>query len=250
MNRVQVSPHATVARIRKAVLSPQGFWRVGLKEEAGFWDRWVTMHGAGWPEDFRDRQDPNLELQADVRRWIDAPTGEVVQILDVGAGPLTWLGKRWDGRVVQITAVDALADRYNKMLADAHIEPLVRTENCHSENLLERFEPDLFDLVHAQNTLDHHYDPVRAIGQMLSVVKPGRHIYLRHKIEEAEQEDHHGLHQWNFSLADGSVLLWNERARVDLAEQFARWATLVHADMDETDWLVVAMQKTASGAVS
>jgi|SRR5215469_435268 len=249
MSRVHVNPRVAVHRISKALRSQQGFWRANLKEEVSFWDRWFTTRGAAWPEDYRDRQDPGIELQANVRRWIDVPAGEVVQILDVGAGPLTVLGKRWDGRVVQITAVDALADRYNEMLAGAHIEPLVRTENCHSEKLLERFKPDQFDLVHASNTLDHHYDPLRAIAQMLSVVKPGRCIYFKHKTEEAEREDHHGLHQWNFSLENGSALLWNERTRVDLAEQFAPWATLVFAEIEETDWLGVAMRKTEPGVV-
>src|SRR5262249_26211520 len=119
MSRVHVLAHVTVQRISKAVRSQQGFWRTNLKEEVSFWDRWFTTQGAAWPEDYRSRQDPELELQENVRRWIDVPAGEVVQILDVGAGPLTMLGKRWDGHVVQITAVDALADRYNEMLASA-----------------------------------------------------------------------------------------------------------------------------------
>ena len=234
-------------RISKTLLSDQRFWRIQLHEEVSFWENWFASKGASWQHDFCDRQDPDFELQESVRRWIDAPEGRIVEILDVGAGPLTVLGKKWGGRQIKITAVDALADRYDRMLSTSGITPIVRTQFCHSENLLERFEPDRFDFVHALNTLDHHYNPLRALAQMFSVAKPGCFIYFKHETEEAERAGHSGLHQWNFSQDDGHVFLWNEQRRVDLAEEFGPWATLEYAELEEEDWLGVAMRKTVSG---
>jgi SAM-dependent methyltransferase len=170
-----------------------------------------------------------------------------VEILDVGAGPLTVLGKRWDGRRVQITAVDALADRYDEILRASEISPIVHTQLCDSENLLDHFQPDQFDFVHALNTLDHHYNPLRALAQMFSVVKSGKYIYFKHETEEAERARYTGLHQWNFSLNGGEVLLWNKHQRVNLAEEFAPYATLEYAELEEEDWLGVAMRKTIPG---
>jgi SAM-dependent methyltransferase len=249
MENVREEARAMKQRINRTLRSDKGFWKSQLKSEATFWEKWFATKGDAWQEDFRNRQDPDFELQENVRRWIDAPEGSVVEILDVGAGPLTVLGKRWDGRRVQITAVDALADRYDQILRDSAMTPLVRTQLCATENLLERFEPDQFDFVHALNTLDHHYDPLRALGQMLSVVKPGKCIYFKHETEEAERAGHTGLHQWNFSLDDKKVLLWNEHRRVDLAEEFAAWATLESAEFEEEDWLAVVMRKTRPGAL-
>jgi SAM-dependent methyltransferase len=240
---------ATKVRLNKGLRSDQGFWKFQLRDESRFWENWITTKGDAWQEDFCNRQDPDFELQDNVRRWIDAPDGSVVNILDVGAGPLTVLGKRWDNRSIHITAVDALADRYDQLLGDASITPLVRTQLCQTENLLERFEPDSFDFVHALNTLDHHYDPLRALSQMISVVGSGKCIYFKHRTEEAERAGHSGLHQWNFSLDDGKVLLWNEHQRTNVADEFAAWATLEYADFEEPDWLGVAMRKTRSGSL-
>jgi SAM-dependent methyltransferase len=249
MENVRDEARAASQRLNRTLRSDQGFWKTQLKSEITFWEKWFATKGDAWQEDFLNRQDPDFELQENVRRWIDAPEGSLVEILDVGAGPLTVLGKRWDGRRVQITAVDALADRYDQILRSSAMTPLVRTQLCHSEKLLERFEPDRFDLVHALNTLDHHYNPLRALGQMFSVVKPGRCIYFKHETEEAERAGHSGLHQWNFSLDDGQVLLWNEHRRVNLAEEFAAWATLEYAEFEEQEWLAVAMRKTRSGSL-
>jgi SAM-dependent methyltransferase len=241
---------ATKQWLNKTFRSDQGFWKFQLKDETRFWEDWFATEGDAWQEDFRRRQDPDLELQDNVRRWIDAPEGSVVEILDVGAGPLTVLGKRWGNRVIRITAVDALADRYDQILRASSITPLVRTQLCQTENLLERFEPDYFDFVHALNTLDHHYDPLRALGQMISVVKPGKCIYFKHRTDEAERAGHSGLHQWNFSLEDGKAFLWNEHQHTNIADEFAAWATLEYAEFEEPDWLGVALRKTRSGSGS
>ena len=249
MEKLREEARAAKERISRTLHSDQGFWKTQLKSELSFWENWFATKGDAWQEDFRSRQDPDFELQDNVRRWIDAPEGTVVDILDVGAGPLTVLGKRWDGHRVQITAVDALADRYDQILRASGVRPLVQTQLCDTENLLERFKSDRFDFVHALNTLDHHYNPLQALGQMFSVVKPGKCIYFKHETEEAERAGHTGLHQWNFSLDEGNVFLWNEHRRVNLAEEFAPWATLEYAEFEEADWLGVAMRKVTPGSL-
>jgi SAM-dependent methyltransferase len=60
------------------------------------------------------------------------------------------------------------------------VVPPVRTRRCDSERLLDMFEPDSFDVAYASNTLDHSYDPLRAIRQMIAVVRPGGIVLLQH----------------------------------------------------------------------
>ena len=59
---------------------------------------------------------PGTELRERIRALIAAPEGVTVRVLDVGAGPLTALGKVWPGRTLELTAVDPLADEYNAIL--------------------------------------------------------------------------------------------------------------------------------------
>jgi hypothetical protein len=164
--------------------------------EKVFKGEWRKIDPAAW----RDARDPNLELHEELKALIPAPAGSVVRILDVGSGPLTQVGRRWDGRQLELVAVDPLAEQYNALMHKYSIVPPVPVTFAHGEKLLEKFAPDSFDLVHASNSLDHTYDPVATIGQMLAVVKPHHWVYLWHVANEGLREHYQGLHQWNFDI--------------------------------------------------
>ena len=176
----------------------QDKWKSGLSDEISFWDRWMKTKGSEWPDDFIFRCDPNTDLQHHICELIDAPAESEVRILDVGAGPLTCLGKSWTGRKVTIFPVDALAEDYDALLIKYGITPLVRTAKVHAEKLASAFAPDFFDLAYAQNSLDHCYDPLTAIRQMIEVVRPNHFVLLAHALMEGENENYQGLHQWDF----------------------------------------------------
>jgi hypothetical protein len=82
------------------------------------------------------------------------PDKASVTILDVGAGPLTFLGKKHSRQELLIEAVDPLADFYDQILTEFEIEPIVRTKKCAAEELSRRFEPDTFDLVFARMSIN------------------------------------------------------------------------------------------------
>jgi SAM-dependent methyltransferase len=129
---------------------------------------------------------------------------------------LTKLGKRWAGRTVRITAVDPLAVRYKQLLAAAGIGPPVETEPGEVERLTERFPTDHFDLVNMENALDHCYDPLLGIRQMLEVVRPGGFVLLTHHVNEAHRTGYTGFHQWNLCADNGHFVVWNRQARISV----------------------------------
>lgn len=77
------------------------------------------------------------------------------------------------------------------------------------------FEPGSFDLVHANNCLDHSYDPIKAIQEMFTVLKPGGYMYLRHEINVAQVADYVGLHQWNFRPEGNEFWITNKDKSVN-----------------------------------
>jgi SAM-dependent methyltransferase len=119
-------------------------------------------------DSFAPRLDPGLELQSHVAAFL--PDVPCPRILDVGAGPLTILGKRLAEKDLSIVAVDPLADEYDKLLDRYAIVPPVRTIVQPAETLSKRFSPDSSDLVYARNCFEHSYDPIRAMQQMLHAV--------------------------------------------------------------------------------
>jgi 2-polyprenyl-3-methyl-5-hydroxy-6-metoxy-1,4-benzoquinol methylase len=81
---------------------------------------------------------------------------------------------------------------------------------------VEHFGSRRFDIAYAVNSLDHSADPFTIISNMAAVVRPGGIVLLRHKRNEGESARYGGLHQWNFDVVDGSLLLWNNAVEVDV----------------------------------
>lgn len=194
-------------RVRHRKEQPEQAWSNGLAEEVEFWRDWFRTCGLQWPDEYRRRLDPLLPLQDHIARYINVPQGSVVRILDVGAGPLTSLGKNHPDFDLTIQATDVLADEYAKLITEANIDPPIRTVHAETERLSEFFPGEQFDVVHARNTLDHSYDPLRAIREMAAATKHGGAVMLQHRSNEAEFEEYQGLHQWNLSIDNGRFLV-------------------------------------------
>jgi SAM-dependent methyltransferase len=225
-------------------------WREkGVEHELEFWERWFATGGYLWKDDFERRLDPDalLEERLIVERLPEVPA-DPVAILDVGAGPLTFLGKRYPGRSLRITPVDALADEYDRLLREFELEPPVRTLLCSGEELLTKFAPETFDIAYARNSLDHSYDPLAIIRNMISVVKPGGFVITRHVRTEGEHQTYSGFHQWNFDIEDGRLVLWNKATKHDVTKAVdgvAR-AEAFRDDEGGGDWVVCVLQKARS----
>jgi SAM-dependent methyltransferase len=175
-------------------------WNMELGDEIEFWDRWMQTRGLQWPDGYTARVDPEYELQPEIRRWIDPPNERPIEILDVAAGPMTWVGKRWESYRINITAVDVLARSYDELLRKNGIEPLVRTRYATIEELTRYVPSNHYDLVYIKNALDHSKDPVKGIREMLKAARPGCSVVLRHHRNESQRQGGGHLHNWNFDL--------------------------------------------------
>jgi len=195
-------------------------WRTRAKSEVDFWAGWLT--GAPgteqWAHDRELRLAPETEIRDPlVRQELERNPAEEISILDVGAGPLTMLGYRYPGKTLTIVPVDPLADDYERLLREAHLEPPIPTIAVAGEALLEHFGSRRFDIAYASNSLDHSADPFTIIYNMVSVGSTGGIVLLRRKTYEGESARYGGLHQWNFDVAGGNLLLWNNAAEVNVS---------------------------------
>jgi len=223
-------------------------WEDNLENEVGFWNRYLSTSGLEWPDEFRMRLDPSSVVTDElVGGHLRRLTSIEVSILDVGAGPLTIINKTFPGKPLAITATDPLADDYDRLLTEARIDPPVRTVRCEGERLLTMFEPDTFDIAFARNALDHSYEPIRVIRNMIELVKAGGFILLKHRRNEAQTVGYEGLHRWNFdNNDDNDLILWNPETRHSVRASFKHCA-----DVDvgyDGEWIYCALTKTASVA--
>lgn len=208
-------------------------WRAGLADELAYWDMVMRTRGGDYPDDFRDRLNPELPLQDDLVALL--PDRPVVRIHDVGAGPFTFVGKRWTGHEVNITAIDALADEYDRLLATHGISPPVRTTFGHAE--LTGSDPPV-DLAFARNSLDHSYDPMAAIRGMLACAPV---VVLSHAIREADTQRWAGLHQHNFWPDDGRFYIEGRAGALCVTDEFAGVADV--EVLEQGTWFRVTMRR-------
>lgn len=178
------------------------------------------------------------------------------KILDVGAGPLTSIGKTICGgsNGIEIIAVDPLAWEYDQLLAKYNIKPIVRTHMADAENLRNyvvpgelRFRDDTFDLVFCRNALDHCRDPRKALQEMIAVVKPGAYVLLEHRPDEALRTKWSGFHQWNLGMDEATVdLLLSSRWRTWNLSKSLKPLGSVHCEIIEEngeEWLITRIMK-------
>jgi SAM-dependent methyltransferase len=211
----------TLRRIRNRLAHLFSGRQGGLDFETDYWDSFFRTRGGQWTEDYQRRLDPGATLIPMHARLVDSIPGDDIGVLDVGAGPLTVLGKRHPTKRLRITAVDPLAARYDILLAKYGVTPPVRTIAGSGESLLAQFGEGAFDFVYAQNCIDHAEDPVVAIEQMVRVTRPGGLTALYHAPDEAEAQSYSGLHQWNFSLKDDRFVVSGRSRRTDIANHVA-----------------------------
>lgn len=241
-------------RVRKAVrpLTPRRLvHRAGLRGELRWWRGYIATGGGDWPEDLRQRLDPDAPLlEPLIADRLDRFGRAPVRVLDVGAGPVSALGRTHGDLRLEITAVDPLGDRYAQLLADAGIEPPVRTLQCRGEDVAARFGADAFEVAYARNAIDHSADPVAIVRAMLRTVVPGGFVALRHFRCEAENNGYVDLHNWNFDIVDGALTIWGPYGRHDIGAELGSGATVtcwMGERGDHAPWVCAIVEKHGAG---
>lgn len=188
-----------------------------LKDEVAFWDAEISMRG-------QFSQYTQLRFRKETRRmdypaWIDPFVeavrkqfpGQKVKALDVGSGPLSTLAWAHDVGLMEVQAADPLADEYNRMLSEHHIDFPCPAVGVACEELTSRFAPGSFHVVYSQNALDHAEDIQRCFEQVEAVLKPGGTFLLLCHEHEGIRERYQGLHQHNFFARNGVLCCTNRQ---------------------------------------
>lgn len=175
-------------------MNKKEIWNNNLEKEIMWWKKkWLNNPNSSFPY----KTNPKTEVQEYISKWFSSPFPDNFKILDVGAGPLTHIGKKYNEKFLNIIAVDALADEYNKFVEEIIHKFNLRqkTKKCQTENLRSIFNENEFDIVHARNTLDHSHDPIKCFKQMIEVCKTNGYIITYHEVKEGSNEKWQGLHQ-------------------------------------------------------
>jgi SAM-dependent methyltransferase len=163
-----------------------------MGSELDYWKEWVKLKTPNRDGCITLRK--RTKLQKEILELLPEPSKS--KVLDVGSSPLSVVGN-YPG--LSLTLLDPLADKY-KQLYPASIVIKGSAENI-------PFENNYFDLVFSSNALDHCQDPVKAIQEMIRVVKPGCWILFEVYRNEVINNNYEGPHQWNFQTNCGRLYL-------------------------------------------
>ena len=148
-------------------------------------------------------------LQSDLAELLPCYNGVDLKVLDIGAGPVSKVGKIHNGHAIKLVPIDPMANQYRKILMKLNLQPKYWTCYGEGEKLSEQFEESSFDLIHARNSIDHSLNPMKVIEEAISVLKPNHYFYLNHYQNEGKAAEYYGLHQWNFDIEDGNFVIRN-----------------------------------------
>lgn len=218
---------------------------IGRSHEIKFWDSYYRTKGLEWADKYGERFDASRPLHPRAADLLEKCEGASLTVLDVGAGPMTFLSKGGTSKQIEIVAVDPLAEDYDRILRKYNVKPPIRTQKVQAEHLLKCFPENSFDLVTARNAIDHCFNPIRAISEMVAVAKSGSFVLLEHRLNEAIHENWKGLHQWNFGIENNKFIIRSRSALYDVAALLHGSAILTWK-IYEQDWLVVWIQKCAT----
>lgn len=196
-------------------------WIEELYSEIEFWENYIKTKGAYNGYDtkiFDEFNDKNREFVFD--DMLPSDEEERFRFIDVGSGAFSRCGRRTKKCNLEITCVDPLANLYEIMKKKYGINNGNVITRGFVELLNKQYEANSFDMVHMSNSLDHCFDPVYGIIQLINICKIGGKVILRHHENEAERGNYAGLHQWNLSLhnEEKSFVIWNREKRIDICK--------------------------------
>lgn len=220
-------------------------WMAGIPYEVAFWQNVYR-----WPHTYKGMMKWSHYGGPITLEGFDAAAYlhdmQAPKVLDVGCGMSYATGnyRMKDGHLVplDIHYIDPLAPFFNEIRV-RHRRELPEIEFGMVE-YLSSFYHESADLVMIQNALDHAANPVKGIVEAIGALRLGGVLYLNHHPDEAEKEHYKGFHQFNITIEDGRLVVWNKRERHDINSLLAAFATVETSRM-ENGHIIAVIRKTA-----
>jgi SAM-dependent methyltransferase len=139
------------------------------------------------------------------------------RVIELGPGPLSDLAWGVEAGLIEVVAIDPLADEYNKILNKRRIFFPIRAVQGTGEDLLQ---PDnSFDIAYLRNSLDHTSDPRKCLWNLVKALKIKGYLYIHGNVREGSRVGWTGLHQHDLVLEENCLMLYDRKGdNIDLTD--------------------------------
>jgi SAM-dependent methyltransferase len=144
--------------------------------------------------------------------------GRKLKTLELAPGPLSTLAYLVDIGLIEITAIDPLADFYNNLFSEYSVDyPIVPIVGF-GESLTSVEE---YDFTYIQNGLDHTENPKRVFENMYRATKENGIIGTVHFVKDGTSRKWYNLHKYDSILRKCDLIAINELGKeINLTKEF------------------------------
>ncbi|GHV46472.1 hypothetical protein AGMMS49546_34540 [Spirochaetia bacterium] len=209
-------------------------WLNGIDSELVYWEYYIKFLNKPGFENWGILNDKQFEFD----EYVESPK---TVFIDIGSGPFSSVGFRTTKTELEFHAVDPLAFIYKGLKEKYKITTKITPEFGLVEKLTEKYGINKFDIVHMSNALDHSFNPIIGIYQMISLCKIGGKIILQHYENEAEYEKYCGFHQWNLCIVGSDFIIWKPEKKYNITKMFEEYvdSTAYYAEGNKTEGKII-----------
>jgi len=200
-------------------------WLNGIPYEIAFWS-WIYNNKKSRNKLFSWTQN-NCGINNEIFNLNEfLSTKKNSTVLDVGCGMSFRTKYLLENHEVDLHYVDPLADYFNKIAAGSKVSvPSIQFGML--EYLSAFYQTETISLIFILNALDHSQNPIKGLFECFETLEVGGIIYLQHHNNEAETESYRGFHQYNITIIDNELIIWNKENLFNVNELFADFAEIV-----------------------
>ena len=215
------------------------------KDEIDWWKEILTPgNRVGWMEDAINPEKRNKQLPPRLIDLIDGMNlSHIPKVLDVGSGPLSPLAWAVDHKLIEVVAVDPLAEIYGGILQEFYIDYPIKPLNGSGEKVAEMFEKESFDVVYTRNAIDHSDSPHDCVKNMVAVLKNGGLLYMEGFENEGTRNNWEGLHRWNLRHKGGNLICSDALRKETNMTKMLPLECVFEYGPDDNDWYRIAFKK-------
>jgi SAM-dependent methyltransferase len=180
------------------------------ESEISFWKEALTGKKVKFVEDALNPATREDIFPARLRPYV-GKNNQKLRLLDVGSGPISPFAWGIDMNLLDVVAIDPLADAYNALLAELNYSYPIKPVKCYGEDIVDNFQSESFDIVYCANALDHAISPQRCLDGMYDILKKDGIMYLTGYIREGTRSSWSGLHQHDLIPENGQLLHYDPK---------------------------------------
>jgi hypothetical protein len=150
-------------------------------------------------------------LNKRIKKEIKKIVKKKIRLLDIGCGPFPKSGLYYNSFKIERILIDPMAEKYHSLLNEKNVNTYgQKIINCEAEKIKNLFDDKSFEIIFAKNALDHTYNPILSISNLIDLLTVDGSIILEHYIKEGEYTNYQGLHQWDFYSENGNFYISNQ----------------------------------------